>query len=255
MRSSALILLVTACLAQPARAQGSAGSGSRIEPRYLVDIPTAGMPDKGSFALDIDFFQEGGLLLGFSAGLLDRLSFGISYGGSSLIGEGTPVMNEVPGVNLRIRAIEENVTLPAIVVGFDSQGKDGYLKSLSRYVIKSPGFFAVASKNYSMLGFLSIHAGANYSLERADGDRDANAFAGVEKTIGSFVSAVLEYNLGNNDNNVRAIGKGRGYLNGGFKWSISGGLTLGVNFKDLLKNGPEVTAANRTVTLEYVHPF
>jgi hypothetical protein len=234
----------TLCLAQ-----GSAGTGGKFEPRVLVDVPTAGMLDKGSLALDINFYQSGGALLGLTVGVFDRLEFGVSYGGSRLIGTESPVMNEVPGFILKVRAIEENVFLPALAFGFDSQGKDGYIRELSRYVVKSPGFFIVVSKNYSLLGFVSLHGGFNYSLERADGDKNANAFVGIEKTIGPFVSAIAEYNMAANDG---GIGKGRGYLNAALKWSISGGLTLGINLKDLLKNRGNVSVANRTVTIEYV---
>ena len=113
------------------------------------------MLDKGTFALDVDFYQEGGVLFGISAGIFERLSFGISYGGSRLIGAQSPVMNEIPGINLRIRIVEENMVFPAIVIGFDSQGKDGYIKEQDRYRIKSPGFYAVASKNYLLLGYFS----------------------------------------------------------------------------------------------------
>lgn len=235
----------------PLHAQGSAGSSAKLEPRYLIDIPTAGMLAKGSLACDLDFYQEGGLLLGLSVGVLDRLSFGISYGGSKLIGGDKPVMNDVPGVNVKVRVIEENIALPAIALGFDSQGRDGFLKSLDRYQIKSPGFYVVASKNYSFIGFLSIHGGVNYSLEHADGDKDINVTAGVEKTLGPVVSLIVEYNLASNDSDRKAIGRGRGYLNAGLRWSVGGGLTLGVNLKDLAENGGDVNVANRTVRIEY----
>jgi len=210
------------------------------------------MLDRGSFALDLSFFQEGGTLLGLTLGVLERFDLGVSYGGSRLIGSQSPVMNDVPGFNARIRVLEESVYFPALAIGFDSQGKDGYLKNLDRYVVKSPGFFLVVSKNYSFLGFLSVHGGMNYSLERADGDKDVNAFAGVEKTIGPFVSVIGEYNVAANDG---GLGKGRGYLNAALRWSISGGLTLGVNMKDLLKNSGDIAVANRTVSIEYVRFF
>lgn len=251
-----VVVLLSGSLLSAGRAQGSAGSEGTLEPRYLVDIPTAGMLPKSSFALDMDFYQEGGVLLGLSAGILDRLGFGISYGGTNLIGSGEPEMNAVPGVNLKIRIIEENVVLPAMVLGFDSQGRDGYIKSLSRYTIKSPGFYVAASKNYGLLGFFSLHGGVNYSLERADDDRDINVFAGVEKSVGSVISLVLEYNLGANDSNGRALGKGRGYVNAGLKCSIGGGLTLGVCLKDLVKNSSnDISVANRVVKMEYVKMF
>lgn len=235
--------------------QGTAGSDSRFEPRYLIDVPTAGLLHGGSYGLDINFHQEGGALLGFSVGFLDRVNLGLSYGGSKLLGAQNPEMNEAPGVSLKVRVIEENLILPAFAIGFDSQGKDGYLKNLNRYTVKSPGLFVVGSKNYNMAGFFSIHGGVNYSFERADGDKDFNIFAGVEKTLGPFISVLAEYNLAANDSDGNAIGKGRGYLNAGLKWSLGSGLTLGVNLKDLAKNGNDVNVGNRTIGLEYVRMF
>ena len=236
-------------------AQGSAGTGGKLEPRSLVDVPTAGMLPKGTINLDVDFYQEGGVLLGVSFGIVDRLSLGVSYGGSNLIGGNTPVMNEVPGMHAKIRLLEESFVLPALALGFDSQGKDGYLKDLDRYKIKSPGFYAVASKNYTFLGFMSLHGGINYSLERSDGDEDVNVFAGLEKTLGPVASLVLEYNLASNDSNAKAVGRGRGYLNAGLRWSIGGGLTLGASLKDIAKNGGDVSIGNRTVQIEYIRPL
>lgn len=254
-RSTCVCICCWILLSVPAHAQGSAGTGGKLEPRFLVDVPTAGMLAKGSFALDIDFYQEGGVLLGLSAGIFDRLSFGISYGGSKLIGGDKPVMNEIPGVNLKIRLLEENVALPAIAIGFDSQGKDGYISEFDRYRIKSLGVYAVASKNYTFAGFLSIHGGVNYSFERSDDDRDPNVFAGIEKTLGPVVSLTLEYNLGANDSDHNAIGRGRGYLNAGLRWSAGGGFTLGVHLKDLAQNGGDLKVANRTVHIEFVRSF
>jgi len=248
-------MLWMVCLAPSAAGQSAAGSEGELEPRYLVDVPTAGMLDKGSMAIDIDFYQEGGLLLALSAGVLDRLSFGISYGGSHLIGASSPVMNETPGVNVKLRIIEESVALPAIAIGFDSQGKDGYIKDLDRYTVKSPGLYAAASKNYTLLGFFSLHGGVNYSFERADGDKDINLFFGAEKSIGPILSLVMEYNMGLNDNSGDAIGKGQGYLNAALRCGLGNGLTIAVHIKDLMHNGQEITVANRTVRLEYARAF
>ena len=250
-----LAVIVLCVTAQTGWAQAAAGAGGSLEPRMLVDTPTAGMPDKGSVTFDVDFYQEGGVLFGITAGVFDRLSFGISYGGSRLIGAESPSMNELPGINLKVRIVEESIMLPAIALGFDSQGRDGFLKDQDRYRIKSPGFYAVASKNYLLLGYFSIHGGVNYSLERADNDRDINLFAGVEKTIGPVVSLVAEYNIGTNDNSGNAIGKGRGYLNAGLKVSLGNGLTLGVCLKDIIRNARGLEVANRTVRIEYAQPL
>lgn len=255
MRRISTLLLWIAFLASPAAGQGAAGSEGQLEPRYMVDMPTAGMLDRGSMALDVDFYQEGGVLLALSAGVLDRLSFGISYGGAHLIGSSSPVMNEMPGVNVKIRIIEESVAFPAIAIGFDSQGKDGYIKDLDRYTVKSPGLFAAASKNYTMLGFFSLHGGINYSFERADNDKDPNLFFGAEKSIGPILSLVLEYNMGLNDNGGDAIGKGKGYVNTALRCALGNGLTIAVYIKDIIHNGQDDSVANRTVRLEYARAF
>jgi hypothetical protein len=253
-RLCALSLLVVLGL-QLCYPQGSAGSSGDVEPRFLVDAPIAGMLRRSAVAFDADFYQRGGILLGISVGVFDRLTLGISYGGSDLIGTGEPVMNPVPGVNVRLRVLEESVLLPALALGFDSQGRDGYMKDLDRYVIKSPGFYGVLSKNYGLLGFLSIHGGVNYTLERTDEDRDINFYCGVEKTIGPTISIVLEYDLAANDDEKQAVGQGTGYLNAAFKWSIGEGFTVSVNLKDLTSNSAVVEGIKRSVRIEYVKTF
>jgi hypothetical protein len=248
-----IVCALTGSFAQAMAAQGSAGASGENEPRALVDMPTAGMLASGTFGLDIDFFQRGGLLVTLTAGIFDRLSVGVSYGGSGLIGSEVAVMNPGPGANIKLRLIEENEALPAIVLGFDSQGREGYMKELDRYRIKSPGLYAVASKNYNLAGYLSIHGGTNYSLERADDDEDLNVFVGVEKTIGPIISAIVEYNSALNDS--KSVGEGDGYLNFGLRFSLGGGLTMGIDVKDVLENAGEVHFGNRAVKLEYVGMF
>ena len=252
-----LILLGINPLRPEARihAQGSAGSSGRLEPRSIVDFPTAGMIPRGDIAFDVEFYGEGGVDFGCAVGILDRLSAGLSYGGSGLIGSGSPVMNATPGFNVRVRVLEESVYVPALALGFDTQGHDGYIRSLDRYTVKSPGLYAVVSKNYAFLGYLSVHGGANYSLERADGNRNVNFFGGVEKTIGPFLSYMIEYNLGLNDTGGNARGTGKGYLDMALRCSLGGGLTAGVNFKDIAHNAGNGDTIERTVRLEYVRPL
>ena len=252
---SCLILILALCTAPSVAAQGSAGTGGQVEPRYIVDMPSAGMLAKGMFAIDARFYGDGGLLAGFSAGLFSWLGVGISYGGTGIIGSEETVMNDVPGFFVKARVLEENVAVPAIAIGFDSQGYDGYIEELSRYVVKSPGFYGALSKNYDFLGFLSIHGGVNYSLERADGDRDVNFYAGAEKSVFSFASLIAEYNLGMNDSDEGSSGKGRGYLHAALHFSPGGGLTLGICVKDILKNGRAEEGPTRTIKIEFVAPF
>lgn len=249
--AAAIVLLA----AGPLHAQGSAGTKGKAEPRFLVDMPTAGMLQKGTFAVDVDFYQEGGVLAGLSAGIFERLTFGVSYGGSRLLGREKAIMDPFPGVTVKVRLFDESVAVPALAIGFDSQGRDGYIKDLERYTVKSPGLYAVLSKNYLLLGYLSLHGGINYSFERADDDRSFNVYVGAEKTIGPFFSLLAEYNLAMNDNSGHAIGRGRGYLNAALKWSFAGAVTLGVHFKDILKNSRVGDLVSRTARIEVVTGF
>ena len=243
----ALILLILTL--QIAEAQGTAGAGAAVEPRYLIDIPTAGIISHGSFALDMDFYQSGGVLAELSVGLFDRMMIGASYGGANLLGTEKPSWNKSAGFAMKIRVLDETVMLPALALGFDSQGRELFLDAYNRYSIKSLGFYAVASKNYQAWGSLSFHGGANYSLERDD-DSDPNFFGGVDKSLGPFASLIAEYNVGMNDSNRDALGRGRGYLNIGFRASVGNGFTIGFNFKDILNNQQET--GNRTIRLEFV---
>jgi hypothetical protein len=234
-------------------AQTTAGDASTVEPRQLIDLPTAGVLKRGAFAMDVDFFQNGGLGIALSAGALDRLSFGISYGGTGVIGNNSVTMQKLPGVNIKFRLFDETMAMPALAIGFDSQGKEAYIDSTERYTIKSRGVYAVASKNYAFFGNLSVHGGVNLSMERGDGDKDMDVFVGGEKSFGRDISILGEYDFGFNDNSSRSLGQGKGYFNLGFRWSFGNGFTLGFDLKNIFKNQNNlVTIGNRTMRVEYI---
>ena len=234
-------------------AQGTSGSNAKYEYRNLIDLPTAGILQKGFTGVSMDIMPNGVVVSKIEVGVFEGFSFGISYGGSNIIGSGNIEWYKLPGINIRGRIIDESQTLPAITVGFDSQGKGNYNRDLDRYQIKSPGFFAAAAKNFEFFGYLSLHGVINYSLERNDGDKDIDIGVGFEKTLGGRVSLLGEYDFGTNDNTGSSLGKGNGYLNMGLRWSVGEGLTLGLNFRDLLDNKRiNSNSADRGIFVEYV---
>ena len=249
--------IVTALLIAPGvvSAQSYAGDGATAEPLLIVDKPTAGMLKRGTYFVSSNFYQRGGVLVGISVGVFDPFSFGISYGGTNIIGQSPILMNPSPGVNAKLRIVDEGTLLPAIAVGFDSQGKEPYLDNLKRYTIKSPGAYVAFSRNYSLFGNLSIHGGVALSMEKDDGDKDLDPYIGIEKSFGKDISVLAEYDSGLNDNNTKAIGKGRGYLNLAFRWSWGKGLVVGFDLKNVLKNQDNITIGNRTLQLEYIGSF
>jgi len=253
------ILFMICSSTYAANVNGSAGSNAQVESRSLVDMPTAGILHNGMIAMNVNFYEESGVLMSLEAGAFNRLTFGLSYGGANIIGKGPVDWNKLPGVNIRFRVIDESAQFPAITFGFDSQGRDLYISQYERYFYKSPGFFAAASKYFDMLGYLGFHGGINYSLENKDGNKNVNFYVGADKTIGSDITIVAEYNFGFNDNygNFLSTGdpavlprSGPGFLNAAARWSVGNGFTVEFDYKNLLDL--KKTESLRAIRIEYV---
>ncbi len=224
-----------------------------MQHRHLIDLPTAGTLERGSFAINLRMFNNGGLLSGVTVGISPRFMFGISYGGEKIIGTGGVNLNPQPGIQARFRVIDENMVMPAITLGFNSQGYGAYSDSSKRYINKSRGLFAVASKNYAFFYNLGIHGGINYSLEKEDNDEGLNVFFGVDISFNREIRIIMEYDLARNDNSDEThFGSGDGYLNAGVQWTFSDRLFLQFNLKNLVKNGTnDVTREFKIGYFEY----
>jgi hypothetical protein len=235
-------------------AQSSAGYTGSVEPQYLIDKPTAGLIGKNNLGINIEAYRYGGLLLQATFGVFAFADIGLSYGGSNIIGPDDIKFYELPGIKIKIRAFEEKYDMPAIVVGFESQGRETYHEGYKRYFYKSPGFYVVASKNFKWLGFISYHLGLNYSLETNDGDKDMNLYLGLEKTIGDYISFLAEYDFGFNDD-MKKFGQGKGYLHLGLNWYSGNGVTLSAQVKNLLNNTKAEKIAGRVAGIHIIQLF
>ncbi len=236
--------------------QGSAGTSAKFEYRKLIDMQSAGILEKGYVAVTTHALPYGVVDMGLEVGVFKNLSFGISYGGENIIGDSRIVWYSWPGINLKYRLIDESDSVPAIALGFDSQGRGREDKVLNRFDYKSDGLFVVASKNFSFLGYLSLHGEINYSVKNNDGDKSPNLKIGAEKTIGKYVSFMAEYDFALNDNGELSFGAGKGYLNFGLRMSLGKGLTIGVDLRNLLENKKLNSAvAERGIYLEYISPI
>ncbi len=241
-----IFLSVSQLLAQPEET---------VRSILIIDCPTAGSLDRGSYLVGIQAYEDGGILANIMVGLTDRFLLGISYGGTNLIGTGPVDWNPMVGVNVRYRLFEEQLLVPAISLGFDNQGRGVYIDSLKRYIDKSKGLYAVASKSFRFLGSMALHGGINYSFEGRQEDKDANLFFGIEKSINSEISLHAEYNLGLDDNEDGSLGYGKGYLNAGLKWAFQGRLFIDFLWKDILKNNTYNQNSSREIRISYVEYF
>jgi len=241
----------------------AAGILQAYEMNTLIDSPTAGILQKGEAEISAKLYKNNGLILGTKIGLFPRFMFGVNYGAENIVGNQEPNWHSRVEFNAKFRVMDETNTMPAIAVGYDSQGHGNYHANAERYDIKSKGFFGVLSKNYYFLGNLGFHLGANYSLERHDNDEEINLYTGFDKSIGDAVVLICEYDLAWNDNDdwteetidETMKGLGYGYLNGSLDIYFTEYLALKITFYDLLQNRKDTEGSDRTLSLLYYMTF
>ena len=176
-------------------------------PLNLVSIPTAGTLPRGTYTIEALLGKNGGMLPKLSVGFTDNFSFGVSFGIQKLIGNDSLYYNKTaPEVQIKYRVYEEAQSIPALVLGLDTQGRGTFQetskagKTINRYDQKAWGMYLVLSKNWSLLGNLGVHGGICKSItENDDGDEDPNIFFGIDKELNRSFSFLLEYDSAFND--------------------------------------------------------
>jgi len=220
----------------------------------LVESPTAVTMPKGSYHVSLKTFDQGGVLSQIGVSLTDRFMFGISFGGTSVLGSGRVTWNPQAGVQLKYQISREELNYPAISIGYDSQGAGAYLGEFRRYTEKSKGLYLNLSKSYSLLGLFAFHAGLSRSFEQEDGDDDLTVFTGLEKSLNSELSVLGEYNFATNDNR-EIVGMGKGYFHVALKWNLFDKFDLEFIIRDLLENNLKLTSASRELRIRYFEKF
>ncbi len=225
-----------------------------VQPLEVVDVPTAGLLPRGGFRIEADIYAEGGVLVSLDVGFARYFTFGISYGGANIIGSDDPEMNPEPAVNLKVRIFEESILLPAVALGFNSQGYGKYLSDKEtygeeRYLVKSRGIYAVASKNWDILGPCSLHGGISYSLENKL-DKDPTVFVGLIKSFGSVIDLRMEYDFGYNDNEGKcSLVENRGYMNASLVWHLNENFSLAIEARDIMTKDRDVCGEQKVEDL------
>lgn len=265
---SALIIILAAATIV------NAASSVALQPIRLVDQPTAGAYAKGQYGLGFNFFDKVGIAYSFGLGITDRFSIGIGHQLMGVIGSGKILVQNIPGVLVKYRLIEETYYLPGFAAGFESQGSGDYYKkddevNYPRFQFKSKGFYGSISKSYLFLGQpLGFHALVNYSTvdNQAEGEdatvdnkpsnRMVNFSLGIDKSFNEELSVLAEYDLALDDNHSRSINEG--YLNAAVRWMIFPSFTLEVALKDILVNKElpfSTDAALREIRIFYTNKF
>ncbi|HDN59394.1 MAG: hypothetical protein J7K33_09960 [Candidatus Marinimicrobia bacterium] len=228
------------------------------QPVNLITTPTAGVIPRGAYLAEVRLFKDGGIAAGIYVGLTTRFMFGISYGGTGIIGDSVVGLYKQPGIELKYRIIDETERNPAILLGFNSQGYGRYDQDLGRYETKAKGFYIVASKNYRFLGNTGFHFGINYnSIEKKDGDVDPSFFLGMDKEINPEISVMIEYDAALNDNETNELnfGRGKGYLNAGLRWTFVQKFHVEMDFNNILLNRKGVKYFSRELKITFIEFF
>ena len=232
------------------------GAQQDLQPRQLIEAPTAGLLPSRSLGLDLRFYGSDGILGGVSVGLFSRGMVGVSFGGSDLLGNEAMNLNPRVEFSGRLRVLEEGYTIPALAVGYTSQGYGMYDDELKRYTRKSKGVYLVASKNFKLLiGHTGLHIGANRSFEDGDDDDDFTGYVGLDAGIGKYAVVLAEYDFGLNDNSDNSLGSGKGFFNAGIRWTLSGTFSLEFDLKNIFRNGVQNPHPDRELRVAYFGKF
>lgn len=242
---------------------GAAGAQMADDVRSLellrvIHEPTAGVLKKGQYELELNSFGYGGMQVGIAIGLFDRFMFGVSFGGDGLIGYGKPTWNDLPGMIVKYRLIEESQVLPAVAIGFDMQGQGNWFKEDDRYLYKAPGGFIAASRNWmSPYGRFGLHGGVNINSTENDQEQGMDGFLGLDFSLNEQLALLLEYDFAVDDNEEDGrFGEGPyGYLNAGLRFTFAQALVIDVGAVDLFNSSAETDGWGREIRISYVETF
>ena len=209
-----------------------------LPPVDLVDAPTAGMLDRATYDIDARTFYDGGMIIRIRLGISDQLQLGASYGGTGILGSNRPGWYSRPELQVKVRLVDETLTVPAVAIGFDSQGLGADEPDAdSRYELRGIGFYAVASKSFQGMHGFGLHAGMTYNpMEAGAEDASADLFLGSDLVLRPGLSVMMEYDAAMDEDPVLTSSdeKNRGYLNVGCSIRLAEGIEIMLNVRDIL---------------------
>jgi hypothetical protein len=204
---------------------------------YIINSPTATGLGMGGYAFSVRLEPEGGIIFHVASSPIERFAFGLSYGGTGIIGcsapDWYPIKEKGPGVQIKLQLVDE----PGLSLGFDSQGYGRYDTVNDVYEIKSKGIYTVLGKDLFERGYAMV--GANYSLEQS---KDFDSFAGAELYLSPEIKILTDYSLGHGDK--------KGWLDVGIQFSFEEMASFEFDFLNLL--GDDVT---RIAKMAYTSSF
>jgi hypothetical protein len=205
---------------------------------FIIDTPTTGMLDYGSFDLNFRLFSDGGVLTRLNFGVFKIVNLGVGWELSRVIGSDNITVGP-PALYLKIRPFSGTLTLPAFAIGYDGQGYF-YDRDRKEFLQKERGIFAAVGKEIFIPG-LELNIGANindYSTNTVYG------FANLSLNIEDQFMLLAEYD------NVNYLPDAR--VNLGLRFAVTKDLTIDLAGRDI---GAAGRKAERIVRINYLGKF
>lgn len=155
MRKNRIVLLLAAAVFLAAAPLYSAETNRTAR---VIDTPTTGMIDYGSFSLDFRLFSEGGVLTRLEFGVFKIVNLGLGWEVSKVIGAENAVVGP-PSLYFKLLAFEGGMVLPAFAIGYDGQG-NFFDKAANEFSQKEKGIFLVFGREILTPG-LEFNIGCN----------------------------------------------------------------------------------------------
>lgn len=139
-------------------AAGVYAAGGANEIPRVIDTPTTGMIDYGSYSLDFRLFSGGGVLTRLDFGVFKWVNLGFGWELTNVIGTNDITVGP-PSLYMKLRPFAGDMKLPAFVLGYDGEG-NFYDKTANEFRQKEKGVFMAFGKEILAPG-LGFTVGCN----------------------------------------------------------------------------------------------
>ena len=204
---------------------------------YNIDQPVPISLAHGEYYVGARLWGQGGALVRFGVGLFDRITLGMSYGGNRFLGNDTISLYPRPEFQARLAILNEEGYIPALALGFESQGYDETLGT--SYQTLPRGGYLCAGKTIAPIRTF-VQLGVSYWSSM-------DAFVVANCLLPGNVELIAEYDPALNDKRGIDTWHG-GLLNFGIGWTFAEKVRLVLGLRDVIGNRPE-THLNRTLEI------
>src|SRR3989339_515539 len=208
------------------------------EPTYVIDSPTTGMLDYGSYNLNFRLFSEGGILTRLNFGVFKMENLGSGWEASRVIGSMGAAVSP-PALYIKLRPFTGTQSLPSLAIGYDGQGYL-YDRDNNEFSQKEKGIFIVLGREVFMPGFI-LNVGGNIADFK---NNTVCGFANCSFTIEDTLTILAEYD------NINVMPENR--LNLGLRFFVTEDLGIELCGRDI---GAAGRSAERIIMVNYLGRF